>query len=195
MTKHIIKRFNKKGAAATGVIVASIVLLVLLVAGFGGAMVYNSFKQTALQEDQLQKEAEQTPQDKSVEKKSGDVTVLKTYALDKESNTNAQTAVPAFFYTKNADGKFNNFIGTASSTLLSATAATSISPVTIGSQVCGLAFNGTGTQNGFYGDEKCQEIKTEGETMPLDTHTICKSDQLQGLIFSSGDTVNSNMTL
>src|SRR3990167_4767152 len=107
MTKHIIKRFNKKGAAATGVIVASIVLLVLLVAGFGGAMVYNSFKQTALQEDQLQKEAEQTPQDKSVEKKSGDVTVLKTYALDKESNTNAQTAVPAFFYTKNADGKFN----------------------------------------------------------------------------------------
>lgn len=186
--------FRKSKMAQSAAVIAILSLLLVSVVSGITYFGWQINKQTSLQEEQAQADKEKTPEDKSVASKSGEVTVLKVYAQDKESNTNAQVAVPAFFYTKK-DGIFGDYIGSSASTTLSATASTSISPVTIGSTVCGNPFNGTGTNVGFYGEEKCQEIKTEGETLQLDTHTICTAIQMQGLLFSDSTTTNANMSL
>lgn len=161
-------------------------------------VVSNSNKQTALQEEQAKQDlaAKSNPQQQSVQSNAGKAAILKASAQDAENNDpTTQVAVPALFYTKDAEGKFSGWIGQGATTLLSATAATSVTPVTIGQTVYGIAFNGTGTLNGFYGEEKAHTVTTEGDSEVYVVHTICRADQLQGLIYDNRQNTHVNLTV
>ena len=186
---------NKKAQSA-----AMWIVIVLIVGILGTSMfslVSDSRKQTALQEDQANKEAVQTPEQASAASNVGDAAVVKVTAQDREQNdATTQVAVPAWFYFANkADNSFKGWLGQGAATTLSATAATTISP-SVGDYICGKAFNGTGGSMGYYGDQVCEEItKVSGQTIVLPTHRTCDSTQLQGVILDNRDNTNSNISV
>jgi len=185
--------FNKKASGYQTFLLSLIGLAVVV--GVIGLFTFQ-VRQTAFQEEQRLADQEKTPADVSADNKAGNVVVLKSYATDNEANNkNTQIAVPAKFYTKKADGSFDQWIGGSAGYTLSASATTSVSPATIGQKVYGRAFNGTGTLIGYYGDENSIEVKTEGDSIALVSHAICRANQMQGLIYKTGSSTDKNLSL
>lgn len=163
-----------------------LLIAILLVAVSGvGVITFYAQKQTGLQE----KEETQTTEEASESKNAGEITVLKSWAVDKQANTETQVLVPAYYYLKNEDGSFDKWIGGTSGYTLSATATTSVSPVVIGQTVYGTAFNGS-----YYGDENSQKIQIEGEQLKLDVHSICPKG-LEMKIFDETNNEAKNLSV
>lgn len=181
-------------------IVVILIIAVLAISLFGLGSYIESRKQTALAEKQtalLQKEDKKTVEEKSETTNIGKSAIARASALDLQSNTQAQVGVPAYFYTVDKDGKFKEYVGQTSARTLSATDSTSITPVVIGDKLCGRVFNTTGGQGGeigYYGIEKCTDIQVGGETLILDSHRICRINQLQGYLKTNLNALGRNLT-
>ena len=189
----------KKGQGV--VIVIILIFAVLAISIFGFLSYTETRKQTALAEKQtalLAKEETKTVEEKSESTNVGRSAIARASALDLQSNTQSQVAVPAYFYKIDKDGKFIEYIGQTSARTLSASDSTSVTPVVIGDKICGIGFNttggGAGGTAGYYGLDKCIDIKVGGETMILDVHRTCRQDQLQGYLVDTRDNVGSNLT-
>lgn len=200
---------NKKAGGGLGWLIGigSLVALVLIV----GIVWYGVSKQSAYQDQQLalQKAAQQA-QDKTktapaapAANRGGTASVVKAAAYDFEStNTGTATAIPAYAYQYVVDsqtGKTSetpSYIGSASATTLS-TSGTSFNTV-IGNKLCGVAFNATGGTTGttgYYGVEKCINVVRDYDDLALETHKICRQDQMQGYLEDYSNNKGLNLTL
>lgn len=176
---------RKKGAVGTNLILGGLFLVVVILAC--SVIYFGVQQQTAVVEEE-----DKPVEDKSAERKAGEITVLKTWAVDKQANTETQIKVPAYFWLEDASGNFISWIGGTSGYTLSATTTTSVSPVTIGTIVNGIAFN-----RSFYGEKQQKEIKIEGEQMKLNSHTICNNGKggLEILLYDDQTNIDKNISV
>lgn len=181
-------------------IIVILIIAVLIIGTFSFFSYLESRKQTAIQEKQtalLAKEQAKTPEDKSATTNVGKSAIARSTAVDLQSNTKAQVGVPAYFYTRNQDGTFKEYVGQSGTRTLSASDSTSVTPVNIGDRLCGRAFNATGGVSGtvgYYGDEKCIDIKVGGETLRLEVDRICRTNQMQGYLKTNLNALGQNLT-
>lgn len=192
-------QYNKKAQSGLAIAIVAVLAVVVITGVIWGGFQLN--KQTALKEEELmlaKEKASKPIEQKSEESKAGDIVVVQATANDLQDNNNAQISVPSFFYTRDeGTGAFKEYVGGTAGFTLSSSATTSIKPVTIGSYLCGTAFNSTGGASGtvgYYGKEKCKKIQTEGENFQLEVNRICRQNQLQGYLITNLNALGQNLT-
>lgn len=173
---------NKKGSGAVTILLS---ILVIAVVGLGAFVVYNSVQQTAL----AKADASKTPAQVSLDTKTGDVAVLKAYDVDKEANSETQKSIQSYFWLQKADGTFDRWIGGVSGFSLSASSTTSVSPVSVGDSVYGIAFNSS-----MYGTIGNKVMTTESNEMKLESNKICNTP-LELLLYNDQAQTGKNLSV